>query len=279
METLIQLLTRYNSVLLFVFLQIVCFVLIVSFNPEQSKIYDATAIAISGLTYDIRDRLTKPFVISGQLDELIEDNEKLFNRLETSKFNNILDIDTSLSSTSGYLKQYSYTGARVVNQTTNNANNYITINRGRKHNVEKHQGVVGHDGIVGIVMEVSEHYARVMSVLHQQTKISATIKNKGYLGSLVWSSSGSRYMQLEAIPVYADSIFVGDTITTSGYSSIFPGDLTLGTIHEMNKESGSAFYDIKVKLSEDMNRLRYVYVIRNEYREEQMELEEKVGNE
>ncbi len=279
METLIQLLTRYNSVLLFVFLQIVCFILIISFNPQQSRIYDATAIAVSGLTYDIRDRITKPFVISGQLDELIEDNEELFNRLETSKFNNILDLDTTGNSSSGYLKQYSYTGAKVVNQTTNNADNYITINRGKKHQVEKHQGVVGHDGIVGIVMEVSEHYARVMSVLHQQAKISVTIKNKGYLGSLVWGNSGSRYMQLQAIPIYADSIFVGDTIATSGYSSIFPSNLTVGTIDEMRKESGSAFYNIKVKLSQDMNRLRYVYVIKNKYREEQIELEEKVGNE
>jgi rod shape-determining protein MreC len=66
---------------------------------------------------------------------------------------------------------------------------------------------------------------------------------------------------------------VGDTVVTSGYSNIFPEGIMIGTIKQFDVESGTNFYNIKVELSTDFKTLKYVEVVKNTRREEQIRLE------
>ena len=159
MQNLIQLLIKYNAVFIFLFLEILCFFLIVKFNEEQADIYSSTTTAISGLFYNMNDDIAKHFSLNKTNERLVENNAELFQRLEESKFNNIIESDTA------YVQQFTYTGAKVINNSTNRPNNYITINRGSKHGIEKHTGVIGGNGLLGIVRAVSENYSIVMSLL------------------------------------------------------------------------------------------------------------------
>lgn len=276
MQNLIQLLVRYNAILLFVVLQVICFLLIVKFNKEQATIFTSTSNAFSGKLYDFGDRITKHFSFERENNKLAEDNARLFSQLEESKFNNIIEFDTV--SNPNYLQQYEYTAAHVVNNSTNKPNNYLTINRGNKHGIKTHNGVIGGKGIVGIVLSTSEKYARIMSLFHQQTKISVSIKNKGYFGSMVWKGNSSSFMSIDAIPRHA-MIVEGDTVVTSGYSSKFPGGIMVGTVNNVEAISGSSFHKIDVELSEDLNKVKHVYVINNLFQQEQQELEEEFENE
>ncbi len=272
MRNLFQLLLKYNAVFIFIFLEIFCFYLIIKFNEEQAGIFSATTTAFNGIFYNVKDDVSKHFSLEEENDKLAEDNTLLFARLEESKFNNIIESDTS------YQQQYTYTSARVVNNSTNRSNNYLTINRGKKHGIKKHTGVIGGNGLVGIVLATSEHFSTIMSLLHQQTKISVAIKNKNYFGSLVWNGKNSRHMELEAISRDAE-ILVGDTIVTSGYSSIFPGGIMVGLVNEVDNVEGSSFHEINVELSQNLNNIRYCYVVSNLLQEEQTALEAELKNE
>ena len=276
MQNLIQLLVRYNAILLFLFLQGICFTLIIKFNKEQGAIYTATTNAFSGWLYNARDEVTKHFSFERENNKLAEDNAKLFSQLEASQFNSIIESDTA--SNPDYEQQYLYTSAHVINNSTNKPNNYLTINRGRLHKIKKHNGVIGGKGIVGIVLGVSDRYATIMSLLHQQTKISVKIKSKGYFGSMVWKGNDSSFMSVEAIPKHA-LVMKGDTVITSGYSSIFPGGAMVGIVDSVEAISGSSFHKIDVKLSEDMNKVEHVYVISNLFQEEQNSLEGELEDE
>jgi len=276
MQNLIQLLVRYNAILLFLFLQGICFTLIIKFNKEQGAIYTATTNAFSGWLYNARDEVTKHFSFERENSKLAEDNARLFSQLEESQFNSIIESDTA--SSPDYVQQYLYTSADVINNSTNKPNNYLTINRGGLHNIKKHNGVIGGKGIVGIVLGVSDRYATIMSLLHQQTKISVKIKNKGYFGSMVWKGKDSSFMSVEAIPKHA-LVIEGDTVITSGYSSIFPGGVMVGIVDNVEPIDGSSFHKIDVKLSEDMNKVEHVYVINNLFQEEQNDLEEELEDE
>ena len=64
----------------------------------------------------------------------------------------------------------------------------------------------------------------------------------------------------------------GDTVFTSGYSSIFPPDIPLGTIGKSKIVNG-ATYEIDVELFEDFGALRYVVVVENLGKDEMKELE------
>jgi rod shape-determining protein MreC len=117
-----------------------------------------------------------------------------------------------------------------------------------------------------------------MSLLHHDTRISAVVKNNDYFGSLVWKGGSPRYMDLEAIPKHAE-VHKGDSVVTSGYSSMFPEGLLIGTVASAKLENGSNFYNIRVKLSCDLNKIKHVYVVDNLMREEQETLEASVADE
>lgn len=69
-----------------------------------------------------------------------------------------------------------------------------------------------------------------------------------------------RYAKLSQIPM-SEKIKAGDTIVTSGYSSMFPKGVMIGTIEEYKAIPELYFYAIQVKLSTDFKNLRYVYVV------------------
>ena len=66
----------------------------------------------------------------------------------------------------------------------------------------------------------------------------------------------------------------GDTIVPSGYSTIFPEGILVGTVTAFEVEE-SNFFKIEVELSVDFNQLNWVYVIRNLLEVEQDDLEER----
>ncbi len=276
MQNLIQLIIKYNAFFIFIILEIFCFYLIIQFNTEQAGIFDATTTAFSGWAYNIKDDFSKHFSLERVNEDLAEDNVKLFQRLEESKFNHIIEADSAEAPK--YSQQYTYTAARIVNNSINRPNNYLTINRGKKHGIKKNTGVIGGDGLVGIVLNTSEHYSVIMSLLHQQSKTSVSIKNKNYFGSLVWSGHDPTKMELEAISRDAN-VVEGDTVVTSGYSSIFPGGIPVGLIDLVEEIEGSSFHRIRVNLSQDLNRIKHCYVITNLLQEEQKKLEATLKNE
>jgi rod shape-determining protein MreC len=83
--------------------------------------------------------------------------------------------------------------------------------------------------------------------------------------------------------MYSDLLFVprhikiakGDSVVTSGYNSIFPENEPIGIIDNFWIHENESFYHIKVLLSNDFNRLAYVYIVRNKFRSEKDSLEEK----
>ena len=102
-----------------------------------------------------------------------------------------------------------------------------------------------------------------MSIFNSQTKISARIKDKGYFGSLVWSNNGDvRFMMLNDIPKHVP-IKLGDKVETSGYSNLFPSGILLGKIVGKRIPPGSSTYELKVKLYQDMTKIKFAYVVIN----------------
>jgi len=133
-------------------------------------------------------------------------------------------------------------------------------------------GVISTSGLVGIVRDVSENYAHIISLLNSQTRISATVKNYAYPGNLVWKELDTDIMTLEAIPKHVN-ISIGDTVITNGFSTIFPPNLEIGTIKSFNIGKGSSDYNIKVHLFNNIPNTAYVYVINNRLAAEQLDLQ------
>lgn len=170
--------------------------------------------------------------------------------------------------------------ARVVNRVTHTGEVYYTINKGRRDGIETDMGVMSASGVVGAVMAVSDHYALVIPVLNPKIRLACTLLGQEVSGTLTASSSpNANEAILSNVPPHAHPK-IGDTITTSGYSYLFPEGMMVGTIADSVparvKGSAGTFANYPVHLSTDFQGLRYVYVIREKPTHEVRALEDSI---
>ena len=123
-----------------------------------------------------------------------------------------------------------------------------------------------------MVNVVSDHAARVISLLNPEMRLSCKVKNADYFGSLVWNGESPYYAVLEELPRHV-VYHRGDTIITSGYSTVFPEGLIVGTIDGAAINKASDFVSLRIKLSTDFTRLSTVRAIKSKISAEVQQLE------
>ena len=84
----------------------------------------------------------------------------------------------------------------------------------------------------------------------------------------------SRYAYLKDLPRHAE-FNLGDTVVTSGYSTVFPEGIMIGTVDDMADSNDGLSYLLKVKLATDFGKVSEVRVIARTGQREQKELEQK----
>jgi len=272
MRSLLDFLLRIHFLLLFVLIEALSLILLVNNNNFQQASLVNFSRQISGKYYTRTANLKQYFSLAEQNRKLAEENTRLISILE-SKYkieNPVVQViyDTI------HNRQYTFTTAQIINNSINNRHNYLTLNKGFAQGIKPEMAVVSQDGVVGIVKGVSKNYSTVISMLNFDYKVSAKIKKNQYFGSLSWDGLNYRYVILNEIPLHAD-IQLGDTIVTSGFSSIYPEGLMIGTISDFEEKAGS-FYQITVLLSVDFKKLYHVYTIENLLRDERLLIEEKI---
>jgi rod shape-determining protein MreC len=186
--------------------------------------------------------------------ELVQENLRLHKQINDQKVPNPYQ--------SFQHGDFKFISARVINNTIYKRSNMITIHAGRNDGVRPDMAVISPSGGVGVTYSVSNNYCVAVSLLNEQFKLSAKIKKNGYFGSLKWDPGKYRYAMLTEIPTHVN-IELGDTVITSGYSSIFPEGYMVGTIDEIVLPPGSNFYEISVLLAVDFKSLDYVYLVDN----------------
>lgn len=193
---------------------------------------------------------------------LLEENIILKNRLEelSSRLlqNDSLDIYTHSKDLE---PKFSYIPAKIISNSTNKLQNFIIIDKGKNHGIKKDMGVISSQGVVGIVSAVSDKFSYVISFLNTTQSVSAKIAPSQSFGPMVWEGRRTNYAILTEIP-YHIKFMVGDTIYTSGFSTMFPPDIPLGTARGSSLIKGT-HHRIRVKLFQDFNTLRYVNVVIN----------------
>ncbi len=274
MKSLLIFLLRIHFLLLFILIEVFSISLLVNNNNFQRARMVNFTRQLSGKYHQKLANLKEYFSLKVENQQLIEENNRLLNIIESTYksdeifFRNVNDTV--------YNQRYFYTPAKVVNNSVNKKHNYITLNKGEKQGIKHEMAVVSDGSIVGVVKGVSKNFATVISLLNLDFKISAKVKKNGYFGSLIWDGNNYNTAVLNEIPLHAD-IQPGDSIITSGFSSIYPEGILIGYIEDF-EEKGGSFYTIYVKLSTDFKRLNNVNIIGNLTQKEKLELEQEAEN-
>lgn len=270
MQNLFAFIWKYSFYFLFLLLMVISFVLMVQNNYYQKTVAINSTNGITGGLLSVTSNFSDYFVLRHVNKKLAEENARLMTQSPDSF--HFIGKEGSENSDSAYVRQYNYVVAKVISNTINRRNNYMKLNKGRLQGIKPNMAVIAPDGVVGQVIEVSNHFSSVMSVLNRNSRVSAKLKSSNQVGSLQWGGEDYRIGKLIDIPSHV-RIMIGDSVVTSGYSHVFPEGKLIGFVEEFNLEPGENFYDVNVRFSVDFNKLSYVYVVNNLFRDELMGLQ------
>jgi len=262
-----------NRLLFLLLLGISLSLTIQSHSYHRSKII-SSANFLSGGVYEKINNISEYFDLRTQNDALAQENARLRSVLFNAK-------DTASAPKLDSIKGLHPTDiivSKVIHNSYNSHENYLTINSGSLQGVKPDMGVINSLGIVGIIDNTSPRYATVLSLLNIKSQINAKIKKSNHFGSLVWNGKSTGFVQLIDIPRLA-AIRKGDTIVTGGQSVIFPENINIGTVDKIYIDNQTNYYTLDIKLFNDMTNLGHVYIIKRKDREEIIKLEKAEQNE
>jgi rod shape-determining protein MreC len=271
---------RHFNFLFFLVLQIIALSFLFRYNKFHEAAFLNVSTELTGRLNEKYNGIEYYFQLKKTNESLVSENLRLRQLLkenyEAPDSNRRLFYDTIRVDSGKTVLKYKILEAKVVNNTTALRANYLTIHRGFREGVRTNMGVTGPQGIVGSVVNVSENYAIVMSLLHPSFKVVAKLKNGSETGTIEWDGLSPIYVTLRSIPKSA-KVALGDTVLTNQTSSLFPANLLVGTVVEVVPDNTSNFYTLKVRPATNFSNIEYVYVIDNLQYDEQKKLEDSTS--
>ena len=270
MNNLLNFLIKHSAWFVFTFFVIASCWLLFKRNPYQQSVYFTSANTVTASLLEGYSNVTGYFNLRETNSELEARNAQLEMELVDTRAQ-LAELkahmpDSTLASAQ-VLSQFDYVMACVISNSVSEPYNYITINRGSSDGIKTQTGVVSHNGVVGIVGVVGPHASRVISMLNPEMKLSCKIKGSEYPGTMTWDGKSVRHALLQELPKHGE-YNKGDTVITSGFSSIFPEGVIVGIVEGKVQNASDNFTSLRVRLATDFSRLDAVRVIDNKLRPE-----------
>src|ERR1700719_2212169 len=146
--------------------------------------------------------------------------------------------------------------ARVIGTSADTASQTVYLDRGERDGIHRNMGVITPDGVVGKVIESYRDTSQVLLLTDKDSGVGAMLA-----GSRIQSPVGGVGEPLLAMKYVAndDTVNVGDRVVTSGMDRIFPRDLPVGTVAQINP--GNPFKQIRLKPAASLESLEEVIVL------------------
>jgi rod shape-determining protein MreC len=264
MRDLFRFLYRARNTLLFAALMAIALLLLYNGNMHHRAQAITSSNAIVGRIYTWRKDITDYANLKDVNQRLAEENAAWRSRyagMAVDSGSVVTKIDTLRG------RPFAYQPAKVVNSTWHKQKNYITLDRGSRDGIEPDMGVIGPYGILGVVKDVSPHFASVISILSPDIRTSVQMRRTGHFGLLYWDTGDPRTASVIDIAKHA-RVAHGDTVETRGGDGIFPAGVNVGVVEQVTEQPGSNYHRITIRLTEDLTRSGYVYAVRDLMRAE-----------
>lgn len=267
MRNLLHFLARYSNFLIFIILEVVAFILIITTNGYQQSAVSSSANKVVARVQQWNTSIVDYFHLRSVNEQLAEENAML--RTQLMQQANIIESIAERDSQYVYAHlDMDYIPAKVVGITTNKQHNYLTINKGRRDGLTEDMGVICSDGVVGITSAVGEKYALVVPLIHTKMNLSCELLKNNYACGTQWNGRNYRYVQATDISRHI-VVNLGDTIVTSGLTTNFPEGIMVGIVEKTELDDSDNYHRTTIRLSTDYKKIKYVQVIRNRNTESQ----------
>ena len=276
MRNFLAFLQRFRVLLFFAFLQGLALTLYFTFLQFPRVQYLTTASAVTGSILEVRNDVTKHFNLSKNNQDLQKENIALRDSIPSSFIrleNGLVQIDDTL-----HRQQYSYVPATVINSTHHKRNNYFTLNIGSEQGIKRGMGVFSEKGVVGVIHNVSKHYAVVKSCLTENINIDIVIEKSGQFGLLKWNGKDPKRGTMWGVS-NDTKVDKWSRVVTRGGGGIFPRGISVGKVEKTEAVEGKPLWDVTILYSEDYRSLQRVYIVKHLLKKELEDLQELIPQE
>jgi rod shape-determining protein MreC len=262
MQQIVNFIIRNKIFLLFLLLFATSLFLTFQSHSYHKSKFINSANFLTGGVYESVNNIGGYFNLRKENTILLEENRRLKSILYNTKTDSLKEAyrDSTLFNNA----RFKLIAAEVNKNSFSATNNYLTINKGKKDSIAQDLGVITSKGIVGIIDNTSRKYARVMSILNSNISVNAQLKKTNHFGPISWDGVSPQFVQLKDVPKQAQEVIaIGDTIITSGLSTIFPKGIPVGSVTDFKIDDTQNYLEIDVKLFNDMTNMGHVYIIKN----------------
>ena len=270
MQNLLKFIQQHGNFLIFLCLEVVAFMLFFSSHPYQRSGILSAANTAAAAVNEGAGTISGYFSLGAVNRALAEENARL--QTENARLAGIAERQAENDSIYRYAHlQWCFSPAKVVDIQTKTMHNYLVLNKGSRDGVAPGQGVLSHDGVVGVISGVNSHFSLVIPVIHPKMNLSCRLAKNGDMGFLHWQGTSPHYAQLTDIARHV-TVTEGDTVVTSGMTGLFPEGVSVGVIDRISISDGDTYYTLRVRLSTDFSSLKYVQIINNPLKQMQDDL-------
>jgi rod shape-determining protein MreC len=270
---------RNINLIFFLTLQVVSLMMLFRYNKFHESVFSAFSNEFSGRINSRYNNVETYFTLKKENERLQIQNAELLNKLKAdfawpdSAYSIITDT-IKIDSLEQYRK-FLYLPAKVISNSVYAQQNYLMLHRGSSQGVAPNMAVVGPDGVVGTIVNVSGNMSVVMSMLHRQSKIVAVLKKGSGFGEVTWDGKNPMFVTLSKV---AKTVPVnkGDTVVTSQYSDKYPPGHIIGVVEAVADDQVTSTYVLKVRTATNFYSLQYAYVVKNLQKAEMEELEKAI---
>ena len=234
------------------------------------KIIGAAAVPFQKITSAISGKIDAWTDKNLNIDSIIDENEQLKRELALMRSKQV-DYDRIVLENKEYKKllgiiddstQYETTGANVIGRDGMDNFYSFTIDKGEKHGIEVDDVVICAEGVVGVVVETGHNFAKVSTILSPAVSMGAVVGSERDIGivSGSYDLSAGEVCVMNYLPK-TTKVKEGDIVTTTGYGTVFPKDLIVGTVESVEIESSGNSCYATVKPAAGITDVKIVFVI------------------
>ena len=206
----------------------------------------------------LKDVLALNKDLQEQIDQLtIENNQLQQDRYELNNLRSLYDLDQAYS-------DYDKIGARVISSETDNWFSSFTINKGEEEGVQVDYNVMAGSGLVGRVVSVGPHYAKVISIISDTSSVSATVlatSNNLIVSGSLQSIQSDGTILFSQLSDPDNNVSVGDKVVTSNISDKYLPGILVGYIDSISTSSNNLTKSGTVTPAVDFSHLDEVLVV------------------
>lgn len=258
MRTLVNILIAFKEYILLILFIVISVLLLSGNDNRQLKAVRATTVGFLGYLQDAVSVVPNVFTLQRENEILRELNVNLSD--EVSRLREARIENSRLRALLGLREEAPFTliAADVVGKSLLLMRNTLTLNVGTRDGVAPDMPIISEQGLVGKVIAVGDNYSLGQVLLNKDFRAGVKVQRSRVDGILAWV--GGSDLRLTNVPKTQD-VRTGDVVITSGYSAVFPKDITIGIVSSVKQKSGSLFHEISVFPAVDFTTLEQVFII------------------